>query len=72
MKQYFTGEGRQLFAIGIAEEGLSEQIKVVYELIITGYQLPGMGGLDFMETIQGESRPPIKTHISSHAERESW
>ena len=68
MVLFFAGEGCSLEALETAEEGLIATRKEIYDIIIADQRLPGMDGLDFLNTVQNKDGHPIKILISAYIE----
>ncbi len=57
---FFEDEGCHLAAVETAEEGMEEQKRQNYDIIIVDYRLPGMDGLEFLKRVK-DSHPDALT-----------
>ena len=56
LRLFFESEGCHLTTLETAEEGMESLKSHNYDIIVTDYRLPGMGGLEFLKQIR-DTRP---------------
>ena len=62
----FESEACRLTALETAEEGLAEIQRHHYDLIIAGYKLPGLNGLEFLKRVQASDSNKTTMLISAY------
>ena len=67
---FFESEGCHITALETAEEGMTELMEQVYDIIIVDYRLPGMDGLEFLKRIREYHPNALKILITAYGSKE--
>lgn len=67
---YFESEGCRITALETAEEGLNIIKQKQFDIIITDYRLPGMNGLEFIQSLPPNQAKAYKILITAYGNRD--